>query len=43
LRLLLEPEAQEDLAATFEWYEQQHAGLGSVFLAEVARVLIAIE
>jgi hypothetical protein len=43
LRLVLEPEAQDDLNATFEWYENQHTGLGCVFLAEVARVLIAIE
>ena len=42
-RLLLEPEAEEDLAAAFDWYEMQRAGLGSEFLAEVAHVLETIE
>ena len=34
-RLLLEPEAQADLAEAFDWYEAQRTGLGSEFLAEV--------
>ena len=42
-RLLLNPEAEADLAEAFDWYEGQRAGLGSEFLAEVAHVLEAIE
>ena len=42
-RLLLEPEAQADLAESFAWYEDQKSGLGSEFFAEVARVLAVIE
>lgn len=42
-RLLLEPEAEADLAQAFGWYEAQRHGLGSEFLAEVARVFEAIE
>ncbi len=42
-RLLLEPEAQADVAEAFAWYETQRVGLGSEFLAEVARVLERIE
>src|SRR3989442_13225931 len=42
-RLLLEPEAQADLAEAFAWYEEQRTGLGSEFLAEVAHVLDSIE
>jgi plasmid stabilization system protein ParE len=43
LRVLLEPEARADLAEAFDWYENQRLGLGSEFLAEVARVLESIE
>ena|SRR5439155_20103283 len=42
-RLLLEDEARADLADAFTWYEEQRAGLGSEFLAEVALVLESIE
>ncbi len=42
-RLLLEPEAKADLAEAFDWYESQRPGLGSEYLAEVARVLEHIE
>jgi plasmid stabilization system protein ParE len=42
-RLFLEPEARDDLAEAFTWYERQRPGLGSEFLAEVARVLEVIE
>ena len=41
--LLLEPEAKADLAEAFDWYESQRRGLGSEYLAEVARVLEDIE
>ena len=42
-RLLLAPEARADLADAFAWYERQRQGLGSEFLAEVARILEVIE
>ena len=41
--LLLEPEAKADLEQAFNWYEDQRAGLGSEFFAEVARLLTTIE
>ena len=43
LRVLVEPEAEADVAAAFEWYETQSSGLGSEFLAEVALLLESIE
>ncbi len=42
-RVSIDPEAREDLAAAFDWYEEQRPGLGSEFLAEVAHVLTTIE
>jgi len=42
-RLLLESEAKADLTEAFDWYESQRRGLGSEYLAEVARVLADIE
>ena len=42
-RLLLSPEAEAELVEAFAWYDGQRAGLGSEFLAEVARVLRRIE
>ena len=36
-RLVYRPEAAADVRAAFEWYEQQREGLGSEFLAELAR------
>jgi plasmid stabilization system protein ParE len=41
--VVLEPWARADVADAFLWYEQQRPGLGSEFLAEIARVLHAIE
>jgi len=41
--VLLEPWARADVTDAFAWYEQQRVGLGSEFLAELARVLTAIE
>jgi plasmid stabilization system protein ParE len=39
----VEPEAQADLEDAFVWYEEQRSGLGSEFLAEVARVFQVVE
>ena len=32
-KLIVAPEAQDDLAATYDWYEAQRVGLGEDFLA----------
>ena len=34
-RLLAEPQVDLDVAATFDWYEHEHAGLGLEFLNEL--------
>lgn len=34
-RLLAEPRADLDVAATFDWYETEQAGLGEEFLDEL--------
>ena len=34
-RLVAEPGADLDVAATFEWYEKERSGLGQEFLAEL--------
>jgi len=38
-RLLVQPEAEADLAEAYRWYEAQRAGLGLEFLAAVDRAL----
>ena len=34
-RLVVEPRADLDVAATFDWYEKEQAGLGQEFLDEL--------
>jgi plasmid stabilization system protein ParE len=34
-RLVAEPRADLDVAATFDWYEKEQAGLGQEFLDEI--------
>jgi plasmid stabilization system protein ParE len=34
-RLVVEPDAEEDVRAVFEWYEGERAGLGQEFLNEL--------
>ncbi len=34
-RLVAEPELDLDIAAAFDWYEKEHAGLGYEFLGEL--------
>lgn len=41
-RLLLEPEAELDLAAAGAWYEERSIGLGAEFLRNVRATLSAI-
>ena len=38
-RVVVRPEVRADLDEAAAWYERQRAGLGSEFVAEVARVL----
>ncbi len=42
MTLRLHPEANAELVASAEWYEQQQSGLGSAFSSEVFRALDAI-
>ena len=39
---ILRPEAEEDLAVAFDWYEAQQSGLGEKFVAEIERVISRI-
>ena len=41
--LIVESEAEEELAEGTAWYEEQQPGLGAAFLAEVDEVLSALE
>ena len=41
--LIVRPEAEEDLGAAYEWYEDQRAGLGLAFLGEADSALSRIE
>jgi len=43
LPLIVRPEAEADLAAAFDWYEEQRFGLGTEFLNQVERCLERIE
>ena len=36
--VILRPEAEEDMAAARDWYEQQRAGLGDEFIDEADRL-----
>ena len=40
--LLVKPEAENDLADAYRWYEDQHSGLGLSFLESVEDVLSRI-
>jgi len=40
--LILAPEAEQDLAEAYEWYENRRAGLGEEFLSCVDACLAAI-
>ena len=37
--VMVRPRAEADLAEARAWYEQQRAGLGNEFLAEIARAI----
>jgi toxin ParE1/3/4 len=42
-RLLIEPEAEADIAEAFAWYEAQRPGLGTEFKATLVELLDTIE
>ena len=42
LELIVRPEAEKDLSAAFEWYEERVPGLGSDFLLNVDAAFHAI-
>ena len=33
--LIVKPEAEEDLQAAYDWYEEQQSGLGESFLHQI--------
>jgi plasmid stabilization system protein ParE len=41
-RLIIEPEAEEDLRGAFAWYEEQRPGLGQAFLLGIEASLGAV-
>ncbi len=41
--LIIKPEAEDDLAETFEWYEKRRKGLGHDFLLQIEASLRFIE
>ena len=43
MRARLLPEAEEEIRAAAQWYEDQLAGLGGQFLEEVIDALLAVE
>jgi toxin ParE1/3/4 len=40
--IILRPQAERDIAAIFDWYESQQAGLGAQFLSHLREPLEAI-
>ena len=43
MRLIVRPDAEADIAAAYEWYEEQREGLGTEFLTEVSTVIDAVQ
>jgi len=43
MKAILQPEADAELQAAAQWYEDRVAGLGEQFLAEAIDALVAIE
>jgi plasmid stabilization system protein ParE len=42
MRLIIRPEAEEDIAEARDWYEGQRSGLGSEFLSALEDVFVRI-
>jgi len=43
LHLIVRPDAEADIAAAYDWYEEQREGLGREFLAEVSAVIDEVQ
>jgi len=43
MKLTLHPEAEKELQAAAQWYENRVMGLGEIFLSEAIDAFIAIE
>jgi len=43
LRLIVRPDAEADIAAAYDWYEEQREGLGREFLEEVSVAIDAVQ
>jgi plasmid stabilization system protein ParE len=41
-RIIVRPEAEDDLYAAFDWYESQHPGLGRDFAREISHCIDTI-
>jgi plasmid stabilization system protein ParE len=42
LRLIVRPDAEVDIAAGYDWYEEQRDGLGREFLEEISNTIVAV-
>jgi plasmid stabilization system protein ParE len=43
LHLIVRPDAEADIAAAYDWYEEQREGLGKDFVEEVSTVIAAVQ
>lgn len=43
MRLIVRTEAEADIAAGYEWYEEQRAGVGFEFVDEVSTIISTIQ
>jgi plasmid stabilization system protein ParE len=43
LHLIVRPDAEADIAAAYDWYEEQHEGLGREFLEEISTAIDAVQ
>lgn len=42
MRLIVRQAAEADIATGYEWYEEQHDGLGSEFVEEISSTIAAV-
>jgi toxin ParE1/3/4 len=43
LHLIVRPDAETDIAAAYDWYEEQREGLGKEFLEEISIAIDAVQ
>jgi toxin ParE1/3/4 len=43
LRLIVRPDAEADIAAGYDWYEEQREGLGREFVEEISTTMAAVQ